>query len=122
MEHENILRLHALFESDNSRWFVMELANAGSLQNALALEEEYSEATVASTFKQVLEGVKYLHSKGIVHRDLKQDNILCSVEEKEDGARSYSVKIADFGLSAVLDVKTSNKFQKAPKTKERKEL
>ena len=114
MKHENILRLHELYETSTSRWFILELANAGSLQQALALEDNYSEAVVAGAFKQVLEGVKYLHSMGIVHRDLKQDNILCSVTTSHSGVREYNVKIADFGLSAVRDVKTSNSFQRSP--------
>lgn len=115
MQHRNVLRLHELYETSTARWFVMEFANAGSLQQALSSEENYSETLVAAAFKQILEGVLYLHSIGIVHRDLKQDNILCRVNTAADGSRQYEVKVADFGLSAVLDVKTAEKYSKSAK-------
>lgn len=78
-KHANIVRLHELFETSASKWFILEHANAGTLQMALASEANYTEHVVADAFKQVLKGVQYLHYLGIVHRDLKQDNILCSV-------------------------------------------
>jgi serine/threonine protein kinase len=116
MDHPNILRLHELYETPSARWFVLEHANAGSLQQAISFEQCYSEKVVAGAFKQVLEGVGYLHSIGIVHRDLKQDNILCKVTIGEDGSRQYTVKVADFGLSAVLDVATAERFKQFPAT------
>lgn len=115
MQHPNVLRLHELYETSTARWFIMEYANAGSLQQALSCEENYSETVVAATFKQILKGVQYLHSIGIVHRDLKQDNILCRVSTSTDGSRQYEVKVADFGLSAVLDIKTAEKYNRSPK-------
>ena len=80
MKHENIINLHELYETSNSQWFILELANNGSLYTSLAGEVEYCEELIAGYFYQVLLGVQYLHSLGIVHRDLKQDNILCSIE------------------------------------------
>lgn len=57
----------------------------------------FSEPQAAYLVKQVLSGVAYLHSKGIVHRDLKLENLLL------DGDLPKStVKIADFGLSKVF--------------------
>lgn len=73
-KHINIIRLHELFETSASKWFILEHANAGTLHLAQASELNYNERVVSSTFKQVLR-----HYLGIVHRDLKQDNILCCV-------------------------------------------
>ncbi len=53
------------------------------------------EATARRIFKQVAEGVAYLHSHNIVHRDLKLDNIL--IEES-----TRMVKLIDFGFSVVV--------------------
>lgn len=57
----------------------------------------FSEEVAAYLIKQVLEGVAYLHSKGIVHGDLKLENILL-----EGTMPCVTVKIADFGLSKVF--------------------
>lgn len=78
MKHENIVGLHELYETTTSKWFILEIANGGTLHTALAAETSFTEEFVAQQFKQVLQGVQYLHSMGIVHRDIKQDNILCS--------------------------------------------
>jgi serine/threonine protein kinase len=57
----------------------------------------FSEDEAACLIKQVLEGVAYLHFKGIVHGDLKLENILL-----EGNLPCVTVKIADFGLSKVF--------------------
>lgn len=122
MKHENITGLHELYETASSKWFILELANGGSLHTALASEDRFTEELVARHFKQVLQGVQYLHSMGIVHRDIKQDNILCSVTESEDGERQYTAKIADFGLSAVIDANRGRNAKSFRKLKEVRSL
>ena len=122
-KHENIIQLHELYETSSSRWFIMELANSGTLQTALAEEANYTEELVAGLFTQVLSGVKQLHDMGVVHRDLKQDNILCALEETASGEKKYVAKIADFGLSAVVetaekDMKSFRKLKDMWGTKE----
>ena len=102
LKHDNVVRLHELYETSSSKWYIMELAGAGTLYSALASEKVYSEELVAQTFKRVLQGVQYLHEMGVVHRDLKPDNILCTIQEV-DGVRTIVPKIVDFGLSAVLN-------------------
>ena len=53
----------------------------------------FPESLVALYLTQVLEGLKYLHSKNIIHRDLKLDNIFIN---------DMKIKIGDFGLAALL--------------------
>ena len=62
----------------------------------------FSEPEAAFVCKQVLEGVSYLHQKGIVHRDLKLENILL-----QDNKPRTKIKIADFGLSKVFSASTT---------------
>jgi serine/threonine protein kinase len=111
-DHTNVIGLHELYETRSSKWYILEMATAGTLQRALALRENYSEQLVAESFRQVLCGVQYLHDMGIVHRDLKQDNILCSIQDI-GGEAQLVPKITDFGLSTVIDVPSSSQRRKS---------
>eukprot|EP01052_Picozoa_sp_SAG31_P021307 SAG31_NODE_1641_length_7664_cov_3.789954_4_plen_253_part_00 len=80
---------------DASREFlllVMELGDGRDLFEHVAARGRIEEAEAAAMFKQVAEGVRWVHSLGVCHRDLKLENILLS----SDGR---TVKIADFGMS-----------------------
>jgi serine/threonine protein kinase len=59
--------------------------------NFVRKRKKLDEETARVLFKQVIEGLGYIHSKGVLHRDIKLDNILL------DG--KGNVKIADFGVS-----------------------
>ncbi|KAJ1416197.1 kinase-like domain-containing protein [Ochromonadaceae sp. CCMP2298] len=101
LRHENIAALEEIFGSCESRWYILELANGGLLHSALASAPTYTEGLVASAFAQLLLGVSFLHSVGVVHRDIKAENVLCNVSDTGE----ITVKLADFGLAAVLSDK-----------------
>jgi serine/threonine protein kinase len=63
----------------------------GDLLNFVRKRKRLDEETAKVLFKQIIEGIGYIHSKKILHRDIKLDNILL------DG--KGNVKIADFGVS-----------------------
>jgi serine/threonine protein kinase len=83
-------------------YIIMELLAGGELLTALldkgkgadGTEAHYSEADARVIFRQLLGGVKYMHDTGIVHRDLKLENLLLS-KPGDIG----TIKIADFGLA-----------------------
>eukprot|EP01088_Endostelium_zonatum_P015830 TRINITY_DN403_c0_g1_i1.p1 TRINITY_DN403_c0_g1~~TRINITY_DN403_c0_g1_i1.p1 ORF type:complete len:297 (-),score=73.67 TRINITY_DN403_c0_g1_i1:130-1020(-) len=96
VSHVNIIALKDVFESPSKLYLVMELVTGGELFNKIVEIGAYSEQIAKEIVKQILEGVKYLHSLSIAHRDLKPTNLLLkSTEENE-------IKIADFGLSKIL--------------------
>jgi len=94
VQHRNVLRLIEIYETDNHLSLVMELVNGGELFYKIVDKGNYSEGEARDIIRQLVEGVDYLHGKGIAHRDLKPENLLCS--ESEEGV---VIKIADFGLS-----------------------
>lgn len=81
----------------------MSLVKGGSLQDTLEQRKSnskfpFSLQEAATIMKSLLEAVNYIHQRGIVHRDLKLDNLL--VKNKDDFS---SIKLADFGLSTKID-------------------
>jgi serine/threonine protein kinase len=70
---------------------VMELCAGGDLLNFVRKRKKLTEEVAKVIFKQIIDGLGYIHSKNIIHRDIKLDNILL------DG--KGQVKIGDFGVS-----------------------
>ena len=94
VHHENIIGLLFTYVTPKKVFIVTELASGGELLERVVEIGNFSESDARSVIYQVLKGMEYLHSKNIVHRDLKLENILLS-----DKSASAVVKIADFGLA-----------------------
>lgn len=114
IRHKNVVSMYELYETPRCLWIILELVDGGDLFHHLAENAEYSEASASRHMREMLSGVHYLHSLGVVHRDLKLDNILLSGKGK-----NCTVKLADFGLSALIrlgeagyDVEESSKRKK----------
>jgi len=93
-DHPNVMFLKEYFEENNKVYLITELLTGGELLDAVLEKGHYSEADARLCFHKLLEGLSYLHTKKIAHRDLKLENLL--LDRKEDIA---TVKIADFGLA-----------------------
>lgn len=77
------------------RWYeVMEYCSGGDLFALIHRRRHLTEDEVNCIFRQLIEGVRFLHANGIAHRDLKLENLLLDSEGR--------VKIADFGVSEVF--------------------
>jgi calcium-dependent protein kinase len=96
LDHPNIVRLEEVYEGLSEIYLVMELCVGGDLFDRLDEESDfhYTEAKCARLVKQMLSSVRYLHSKNIIHRDLKLENFLFSSSEPDS-----VLKMIDFGLS-----------------------
>jgi len=91
-------------------WLIQEYCNLGSLgkQNYLRINEQHSAwgckhpemQVIIDTCKDIARGMKYLHDNGIVHGDLKCDNVL--LQSSHVDAKGFTAKVADFGLSRKL--------------------
>eukprot|EP00607_Mallomonas_marina_P010141 CAMPEP_0182419260 /NCGR_PEP_ID=MMETSP1167-20130531/3673_1 /TAXON_ID=2988 /ORGANISM="Mallomonas Sp, Strain CCMP3275" /LENGTH=421 /DNA_ID=CAMNT_0024594037 /DNA_START=145 /DNA_END=1410 /DNA_ORIENTATION=+ len=99
IRHRNIVAMYELYESPKCLWIVLEFINGGDLRDHLTTATLYTEVMAARYVKQILLAIHYLHSLGIVHRDLKLDNILRQI------VNDVSImKVADFGLSALCRI------------------
>jgi len=97
-QHQNIIKLLDLFESSNHYFIVLEYMQGKDLFDYIA-KRNYSlpEERAKVVIFQVLQGVRYLHRFGIVHRDLKLENIMMS-----NSTDRAVPKIVDFGLSKII--------------------
>ena len=89
--HKNIIKYFEHFENDKHFFIVMENISGGNLLNAINKMSKFSETMAKNIFKQLINTIKYLHSIGIVHRDIKPDNILLELDN--------TIKLCDFGVS-----------------------
>ena len=117
LDHENTIKLHEFFQTNNNLYFIMEYINGGTLSDYLSsyklkTGKPFSQKMIQHFVKQIVQGLIYIHSKNIIHRDLKLDNILLSFPSKiPKENREYSqatVKIIDFGLSTQKTFAMSN--------------
>lgn len=75
VNHKNIIKLFKVYESEESINMILEYVEGGDLMRHLTMRNKFSEKTAITILQQVLEGLNYLHSRSIIHRDIKPDNI-----------------------------------------------
>lgn len=92
--HPNVVKLFETFETGRHILLVMELCAGGDLLNYVRKRKKLEEDSAKYLFKQLIDGLGYLHGRNVLHRDIKLDNILL------DG--KGIIKIADFGVSKLV--------------------
>ena len=94
LNHPNITKILELFEDKEYILIIMEYINGGNLFSFLKKHRKVSEKTAKLLYRQIILGIKYMHQQGIVHRDIKLENILIDLNN--------NIKICDFGIGRVL--------------------
>jgi serine/threonine protein kinase len=95
LTHPHILTVHDIIASDERQFIVMEYLEGKTLRDILA-ERAFSTVEVMSIAPMIGEALGYAHAHGIIHRDVKPDNIFIL----ENG----NIKVADFGIAKMLKV------------------
>lgn len=92
-QHPNIVRMFSSHLVGDELWVVMEYMEGGSLTD-IVTQTRMTETQIATVALQVLRALEFLHSRRVIHRDIKSDSILL----KADG----TVKVSDFGFCGQL--------------------
>uniref|UniRef100_Q64702-2 Isoform 2 of Serine/threonine-protein kinase PLK4 n=1 Tax=Mus musculus TaxID=10090 RepID=Q64702-2 len=97
LKHPSVLELYNYFEDNNYVYLVLEMCHNGEMNRYLKNRmKPFSEREARHFMHQIITGMLYLHSHGILHRDLTLSNILLT--------RNMNIKIADFGLATQLNM------------------
>lgn len=102
LDHPNIVRLYAHFEENDTYFLILEYCEGGNLETLIKSKSRPKQDKILVYTKQIVTALTYMHSKKIVHHDLKPSKILFD--------RYGRIKVAGFGLSVQYETKTSKYY------------
>jgi serine/threonine protein kinase len=91
LKHNSIVKIFEVLESQKYILIVLEYVCGGDLLSFVRKRTKLNETTAKFIFRQIMEALQYIHSQGVIHRDIKLDNILIDLNN--------TIKICDFGVS-----------------------
>lgn len=103
LDHENIIRLHSVFEANGTAYFVMPFLKGESLRHLLRREGRLAEARLRQLLIPVLDGLSHAHDQKLLHRDIKPDNLMV----REDNGRCVLI---DFGTARAEAVNETERY------------
>ena len=105
LNHPNLVRIFELCEDKNYIYEVAELVQHGDLYKMIEriceAKKSISELQVAKWIVQILEALNYLHTQGVMHRDLKLENVMIDYQNIHQ-QREWICKITDFGFARTI--------------------
>ncbi|KAL0965084.1 hypothetical protein UPYG_G00276580 [Umbra pygmaea] len=91
--HSNVVEMYRSALVEDELWVIMEYLQGGDLTHVVS-ETRLNEEQIATVCEAVLQALAYLHSQGVIHRDIKSDSILLSLDGR--------IKLSDFGFCAQI--------------------
>ncbi|KAI5711038.1 testis-specific serine/threonine-protein kinase 4-like [Diaphorina citri] len=91
LRHPNLIRFLQAIETTHRVYIIMEYAEKGSLLDFIQREGYIDEPRTKKWFRQLVDAIDYCHERGVVHRDIKCENLLIDGE--------YNIKLSDFGFA-----------------------
>ncbi|MXM61936.1 protein kinase [Streptomyces sp. HUCO-GS316] len=98
IDHPHVVRVYDVVDEGERLWIVMELVDGRSLEGILAEEGPLGPCETARYGLGLVEALRQVHGRGVLHRDIKPGNVLV-----EHGARR--IVLTDFGIAAIQDAK-----------------
>jgi len=95
LQHESIVHFEHVFEDKENVYIILELCPNQTLKELLKKRKRLTEPEAVAFLVQILNALRYLHSKRIIHRDLKLGNLFLG--------KALDIKVGDFGLAAKLE-------------------
>eukprot|EP00929_Paragymnodinium_shiwhaense_P114762 TRINITY_DN8326_c0_g1_i1.p1 TRINITY_DN8326_c0_g1~~TRINITY_DN8326_c0_g1_i1.p1 ORF type:complete len:1646 (-),score=269.33 TRINITY_DN8326_c0_g1_i1:76-5013(-) len=104
--HDNVVQMVDALDEENWFFLVLELVSGGDLFNVLVSRPgprpHFGAREAAYILRQLVDGLMFLHGQGIIHRDLKLENVLVASSTRRGSNIFYNIKITDFGLSKAI--------------------
>lgn len=107
LDHPHIVHVLELLVDETNMYIVMELIEHGNLMeyhnNMIKKGWTFTERDAANIVKQILMALNYMHKEGVVHRDLKMENVMVDIDTDANGEKEIICKLTDFGFACVLE-------------------
>jgi serine/threonine-protein kinase len=94
LEHQNIVNIYEYGDGDGHRFIAMQFVDGMDLGSYIAEHKRVAVPDIISFSKQICRGLKYAHSRSVIHRDIKPQNILLD--------KNKTIHISDFGIAKIF--------------------
>ena len=105
LDHENIVKIYDVNVDGSLKYFVMEYLEGITLKDYINKKGKLDTDEIISCAEQILRALEHAHSKGIIHRDIKPQNVML--------LRSGQIKVTDFGIAKLPSAETVTMEDKA---------
>ena len=99
LDHPHIIKIYEVFFYKSNYYIVTEHCEGGSLSQYVKERSSIDLEQIRHILRQIASALSYIHHLGIIHRDLKLDNILLCNKVTKNSSLPIDIRIIDFGLS-----------------------